>query len=329
VILTEKMASLGQVVAGVAHEINTPSSAIAAALSNMKGYLDSLAVEIPALLSTGLPEAAREPFFGLVTTALAPDPRRGQPSTAEVRERSRVLEAALTGRGPRRPRETAVTFSRLGLHSEIASLLSAPDAQLLPQAALDFLDTVGNLGLAVNDTNLSVDAITRMVKALRSYSHPDRTEMAEADLHDGLETTLTILRSQMKYGVVVERRYSRLPPVLCNVNELNQVWTNLIHNAVQAMRGVGKILIETAESNGSVAVRITDTGPGIPDSLRSRVFDPFFTTKDQGEGTGLGLGIAQQIVRRHGGSITFESQPGRTTFEVLLPLRHPARESAS
>jgi signal transduction histidine kinase len=145
--------------------------------------------------------------------------------------------------------------------------------------------------------------------------------MAEADLHDGLETTLTILRNQIRYGIVVERRYSRLPPVVCNTNELNQVWTNVIHNAIQAMNGVGRLTIETTATDGGVSVRISDTGPGIPEGIRGRIFDPFFTTKDQGEGTGLGLGIAQQIVQRHGGQITVESEPGRTSFEVRLPLR--------
>ena len=144
--------------------------------------------------------------------------------------------------------------------------------------------------------------------------------MAEADIHDGLETTLTILRNQIRYGIVVERRYGRLPPVVCNTNELNQVWTNVIHNAIQAMKGMGRLTIETAAAEGGVAVRISDTGPGIPESIRGRIFDPFFTTKDQGEGTGLGLGIAQQIVQRHRGQIRVESEPGRTCFEIRLPL---------
>ena len=191
----------------------------------------------------------------------------------------------------------------------------------LASPALSFLESAGNLAIAVSDIRVSIEAITRMVKALRHYSHLDRAEMAEADIHDGLETTLTILRNQIRYGIVVERRYARLPPVVCNINELNQVWTNVIHNAIQAMKGVGRLTIETLATEEGVAVRITDTGPGIPDTIRGRIFDPFFTTKDQGEGTGLGLGIAQQIVQRHRGQITVDSEPGRTCFEVRLPLR--------
>jgi len=325
-IVTEKMASLGQLVAGIAHEINTPSSAIAAAIVNTTAYLEALTEQIPAVMSAGVPPEMEKRFYDLVGKVLTVDLRNNRASTAEVRQRSRALEAALAGCGVRNARETAITFSRLGLHAEIGALVEATGAEVAGPS-LDFLDTLGNLGLAVNDVRLSTDAITRMVKALRGYSHPEQTEMAEADIHDGLETTLTILRNQIKYGVVVERRYSRLPCVICNVNELNQVWTNLIHNAIQAMQGVGKITIETYQREGYVGIRITDSGPGIPEAIRGRIFDPFFTTKDQGEGTGLGLGIAHQIVQRHRGRIEVASEPGRTSFEVLLPLLPSAVEA--
>ena len=327
-ILSEKMASLGQLVAGIAHEINTPSSAIAAAIVNMTAYLEALREQIPALVAAGVPPEMRDRFYDLVGKALSPEVRHHRASTAGIRERSRTLEGVLVGRGVRNPRETAITFSRLGLHAEIAALVEAGTGTEGAGPCLDFLDTLGNLGLAVNDVRLSTEAIMRMVKALRSYSHPEQSQMAEADIHDGIETTLTILRNQIRYGIVIERRYSRLPAVICDVNELNQVWTNLIHNAIQAMKGMGKVTIETYRKEGYVGVRIIDTGPGIPEEVRGRIFDPFFTTKDQGEGTGLGLGIAQQIVQRHRGRIEVASEPGRTSFEVLLPLLPQAAEAS-
>ncbi len=327
--LREKMASLGQLVAGVAHEINTPSSAIGAAIVNMTGDLEALTGRVRALAAAAVPGPMAEGFYALLDRVLAADVRQSPASTAEVRQRSRVLEAALAEGGIPEPRELAVTFARLGLHTEIADLVAAARDGGDSGPALDFLGTLGNLALAVSDVRLSTGAITRMVRALRSYSHPDQAEMAEADIHDGIETTLTILRNQVKYGVVVERRYSRLPLVVCNTNELNQVWTNLIHNAIQAMEGMGKITIETCQKDGGVVVRITDTGPGIPDAIRGRIFDPFFTTKDQGEGTGLGLGIAHQIVERHGGRIAVESEPGCTIFEVFLPLAGEARPAGT
>ena len=318
-ILSEKMASLGQFVAGIAHEINTPSSAINAAIVNVTEGLNALARQVPLLASEGPPAELRAPLHDLVQKALAVDFGRKRSSTAEIRQRTRELEAALLARGLPGPRELALAYSRLGLHEDLRRLAEASQGRLAPPA-IAFLESAGNLAIAVSDIRVSIEAITRMVKALRHYSHLDRAEMAEADIHDGLETTLTILRNQIRYGIVVERRYARLPPVVCNINELNQVWTNVIHNAIQAMKGVGRLTIETLSTEDGVAVRITDTGPGIPDTIRGRIFDPFFTTKDQGEGTGLGLGIAQQIVQRHRGEIRVDSEPGRTCFEVRLPL---------
>lgn len=322
-IHSEKMASLGQLVAGIAHEINTPSSAIAAAVFNVAGDLRALSGQVRALLETGLPAREAQPFFALIERALSPEAAR-RAGTAQIRQRSRALEDALRARGHAEPRELALTFTRLGLHDELAAL--AATATLDP-AATTFLESAGRLALAVHDVRLSIETITRLVKALKGYSHLDQAEMIETDVHDGLETTLTILRGQIRYGVEVERRYGRLPLITANTHELNQVWTNLIHNALQAMNGRGRLTIETWRDGAFVGVRITDTGPGIPESIRGRIFDPFFTTKDQGEGTGLGLGITQQIVQRHQGRITVESEPGRTSFEVLLPLS-PARVEA-
>jgi len=318
-ILSEKMASLGQFVAGIAHEINTPSSAINAAIFNVTESLQTLARQVPLLAAEGPPAAVRAQFFTIIEKALSVDFARKRSSTVDIRQRTRDLEAELLGRGLPSPRELALAYSRLGLHEDLRRLVDSAPAPF-PPPALAFLENAGNLAIAVSDIRVSIEAITRMVKALRNYSHLDRAEMAEADIHDGLETTLTILRSQIRYGIVVERRYSRLPPVVCNTNELNQVWTNVIHNAIQAMKGVGRLTIETAAAEGEVSVRITDTGPGIPANIRNRIFDPFFTTKDQGEGTGLGLGIAHQIVQRHQGRISVDSEPGRTCFEIRLPM---------
>ncbi|HET8647722.1 MAG TPA: ATP-binding protein, partial [Vicinamibacteria bacterium] len=290
---------------------------------NVADDLRALSGQVRALLATGLPEGEAQPFFALIERALAPEAGR-RAGTAQIRERTRALEAELAGRGLAEPRELALTYTRLGLHDELLDL--ARGARLDP-AASTFLESAGRLALAVHDVRLSIETITRLVKALKGYSHLDQAEMIETDVHEGLETTLTILRSQIRYGVEVERRYGRLPPITANTHELNQVWTNLIHNALQAMNGVGRLTIETWHDGGFVGVRITDSGPGIPEAIQGRIFDPFFTTKDQGEGTGLGLGITQQIVQRHQGRIRVDSEPGRTSFEVLLPLS-PTRVEA-
>jgi signal transduction histidine kinase len=323
-IHSEKMATLGGVVAGVAHEINTPAAAIGAAAFNVASDLQALARMVPALHDSAAPAELRRSFEGLVERALAPEAARRRPSTAEIRERARALQPLLLARGFPKSRELALTFARLGLHEELAELVEGAGAG--PGVHVDFLESACGMAIAVNDIRLSVESVTRLVRALKGYSHPDRPQLAEADIHDGLETTLTILRNQIRYGVVVERRYARLPAVTCNVSELNQVWTNIIHNALQAMNGMGRITIETYARGAHAAVRITDDGPGIPEEIRGRIFEPFFTTKDQGEGTGLGLGICQQIVERHHGHIQVESEPGRTSFEILIPFSQPAAE---
>jgi signal transduction histidine kinase len=146
-------------------------------------------------------------------------------------------------------------------------------------------------------------------------------------VHEGIENTLVILHHELKYGITIIRRYGQLPKVPVYVDELNQVWTNLIHNAVQALGGKGEIVIETAapaiadHGDGVVCVRVIDNGPGIPGDVMPRIFEPFFTTKAKGEGTGLGLMIVKKIVEKHGGRVEVESRPGRTCFTVMLPTQ--------
>jgi signal transduction histidine kinase len=144
--------------------------------------------------------------------------------------------------------------------------------------------------------------------------------MIEANIIDGLDVVLTLYHNQIKHGVEVVKKYQDVPAVRCAPDELNQVWTNLIHNALQAMKNQGQLEIAIFQQNSQVVTQITDSGPGIPDEIKGRIFEPFFTTKAAGEGSGLGLDICRRIIDNHQGKIEVESRPGKTTFSVWLPV---------
>jgi signal transduction histidine kinase len=170
----------------------------------------------------------------------------------------------------------------------------------------------------------STDRMSKLVSSVKTYAYMDRGELVEVDIHEGLETTLAVLAHKLKHtAIAVERDYDRsIPPATVRGSELNQVWTNLLDNAIDALGERGTITIATRRDGACAEIDVTDDGPGVPDEVRDRVFDSFFTTKDVGHGTGLGLATARRIVvDRHGGALNLITEPGRTTFRVRLPLR--------
>jgi signal transduction histidine kinase len=159
------------------------------------------------------------------------------------------------------------------------------------------------------------------VRAIKEYTYMDQTPLQNVDVVNSLETTLTILNHKLKHGVAVERDYQKVPLLVNSFgSELNQVWTNIIDNAIDAMKGEGKLRVRTYREDNCVVVEIADNGPGIPSEVQPHIFEPFFTTKGVGEGTGLGLDTVQRIVKKHRGSIQVNSQPGNTRFQVWLPV---------
>jgi signal transduction histidine kinase len=178
----------------------------------------------------------------------------------------------------------------------------------------------------IHSIQTATEAMVRLVQALKSYARLDQARLERVDLRRGLEETLAILKHEIKEGIEVETDFAPLPEVECYAGELNQVWTNLILNALQAMAGTGRLSIVTYQQDGFAGVRITDTGPGIPPEALPRIFDPFFTTKGPGLGSGLGLGIVRQIVEHHRGRLNVTSRPGCTQFDVLLPFRPEGSE---
>jgi signal transduction histidine kinase len=327
-IQSEKMASLGQLVAGVAHEINTPAGAINAAASNLMMFLPLLTESFQELAELNLSRDDRAMLLQCVIRLFEMMAQKRK-STLSLRKEARDLEDTLNRESFDDARRLAKQLVRLELRDTLPELLDVL-RQYPPGPIIDFLERVNKIINASKDIRLSIDIITRIIHALKLYSRLDQAKIEEVDLHEGIETTLIILQNQMKHGIDVERHYGELPHIPCYANELNQVWTNLIHNAVQAMNGKGTLTIATSlisrdarsdqtETLSWISVKVTDTGPGIPDDIRDKIFDPYFTTKDQGEGSGLGLGIAQHIIERHHGEIRFTSRAGKTSFEVLLP----------
>jgi signal transduction histidine kinase len=173
----------------------------------------------------------------------------------------------------------------------------------------------------LNEIESSTSRISDLVRAIKEYTFMDQAPVHNVDVVRSLETTLTILNHKLKHGVMVQRDYARVPLLVNSFgSELNQIWTNLIDNAIDAMGGAGELRVRTYRQDASVVVEISDNGPGIPPEIKSRIFEPFFTTKGVGEGTGLGLDTVQRIVKKHRGSIQVTSIPGDTGFQVWLPV---------
>lgn len=316
-IESEKLAAVGQLVAGIAHEINSPLGAIRSSIDSISTTLSQTLEHVPEFLD-GLPPEQRSLFFALLKRGL---PHDNVMTTRESRQLRKALMATLEQQQVDNARKIAGILVEMGISDEFE-----PFAPLLHDAAcLEILQMARKLsGLQRNahTITLATERAAKVAFALKTYARYDQSgQVMEVAITEGIETVLTLYHNTLKHGIEVIRHYQEVPPLPGYPDELNQVWTNLIHNAIQAMRNQGTLEIAVFRRAGQIVVQITDSGPGIPVDIRERIFVPFFTTKPPGEGSGLGLDIVRRIVEKHQGTITVESQPGHTMFTLMFPLQ--------
>ena len=327
----ERLSSLGTMAAGLAHELNNPAAAARRAAAQLTEALEVIGSAMAKFVEAGVERSEAEQLVRLQQEAF----HRGSSATAlgalDAADAEDEVLARLEALGIEEPWRLAEPLAVAGVDRtwlDRVQELAGPANEV----ALRWVAATLTAGRLASELEESTERMSTLVGAVKSYAYMDRGGLVEVDLHEGLETTLTVLAHKLKHTAIeVVREYDRtLPKLTVRGSELNQVWTNLLDNAIDALGERGTITVTTRRDGASAVVEITDDGPGIPDEVVGRIFDPFFTTKDVGQGTGLGLATARRIVvDRHDGSLTVDTRPGRTTFSVRLPLPNLDRTSSN
>jgi len=318
----ERLASLGTMAAGLAHELNNPAAAARRAASQLTEALDAINSALRAFVEGGIEREDAERLVQLQQEAAERTSSATALDALDASDAEEELLGRLEDLGVEEPWKIAEPLAAAGLDQEWLDRVAAL-AGPVTGAALRWVAATLTAERLSSELCESTQRMSALVGAVKSYSYMDRGDLVEVDLHEGLETTLVVLGYKLKHTTIeVVRDYDRdLPKLTVHGSELNQVWTNLLDNAIDALGERGTITIATHADGDCAVVEIADDGPGVPHELAARIFDPFFTTKDVGRGTGLGLATARRIVvERHDGSLTLDSQPGRTVFRVRLPF---------
>lgn len=315
---SEKMRALGNLIAGIAHEINTPIGAINASIGNISTALDASVNNLYTLFT----KLTKKELIVFLKIMKMMEKSKPSISTKEKRQYKKEIQVKLEKAGCTHVYSVSDLIIYLNLYDETDRLMQILDVDN-PEFILKAIRDIYSVRKNTENIKLAVDKASKMVFALKKFVHKDFHENKEpANLIDNIETVLTLNHNQLKHGVEVIKYFEEIPPINCFPDELIQVWSNLISNAIHAMNYVGKLEIRIKNSDPEVQVSIIDNGKGIPTEIREKIFEPFFTTKSAGEGTGIGLDIVKKIVDKHEGRITFESESGLgTKFHIFLPLR--------
>jgi signal transduction histidine kinase len=318
----DKLSALGKLSAGLAHELNNPASAAGRAAEGLREYMRELRRINKTLDNKSLSCDERSVLVAFeedLLDRLASAPARDALEQSDLEE---DLASWLSSRNITNSSRLASGLVEAGVDLAALQELGAKFRDdVFSQILSRVVFSVGAEKLT-RDIEASAGRISELVRAIKEYTYMDQAPEQEVDIHHGIESTLTILKFRLKHGIEVKREFDpNLPHVFAHGSELNQVWTNIIDNAIDAMGGKGELRIRTAKELDFVLVEITDNGSGIPDHVKPHIFEPFFTTKGVGNGTGMGLDTVYRMVRAHGGEVSFESRPGRTSFQVRLPVK--------
>jgi signal transduction histidine kinase/predicted CoA-binding protein len=318
---SEKMAQLGTLTAGIAHELNNPAAAVQRGSGQLLDLMLHLRESQVALDKSDLTDRQQEKISQLEKDILTQAEKPIEIDPLSRSDKEYDLETWLDEKEIENAWELAPVLVNLSIDlEELENLANDFSAQELA-IIISWLGTSYTVYSLLAEINQGAERISEIVKSLKSYVYLDQAPIQSIDIQEGLDNTLVMLRHKLKAGINVKREYApELPHIQAYGSELNQVWTNIIDNAIDAMNGKGEIILRTRQEGEWVFVEIDDNGPGIPGEILDKIFSPFFTTKPVGKGTGLGLNISYNIIKKHGGEVKVQSQPGKTRFQICLPV---------